>query len=699
MTAMSARFHPFHCPRRSLSILPVCLLFLAATVATPSAKSQTWKPLGPDGGDVRTLASDPTRPNFVYLGTTDGHIFGSEDGGRHWQLLGLAGAAHNAIVTAILVDPRDSDLLLASIWTRESRGEGGGIYRSTDRGRSWHPAGLVGHAVRAFVAAPSDPDTLVAGALDGVFRSRDAGENWEMITPANDPELRNFDSLAVDPQDPEIIYAGTFHLPWKTVDGGRDWAAIHEGMIDDSDVLSLAVNPSDPQQVFASACSGIYRSDDAGSHWKRIQGIPDSSKRTLVIRFDPGETNTLYAGTTDGLWKSTEGGARWRRVSPSSWVVNALAVLPAANAPKSDERTAPEQSYAHVLIGTEQQGVMVSDSTTDNFEPANEGFDHRRVVSLVVDRENPGRLGAVLANASDVVIESDDGGETWAPLSSGLAPASVRRLFSTPAGWYAAVASGGLMHLNMKSGHWVREGLVTEGAETTASAALSVAARAKPAAATMLSVVVNDLTFSDAAWFAATEEGLFKSNDAGKLWSRLSFSSLPLPADSVRVSADGSEIRIVSSHGMVFSNDAGRSWQWHDLPLESYGALRLEIADETTLLATSPSGLYISRDDGATWSRAQSGLPASAVNDLLVRSEFWVVSSENGGLYISRDQGANWSRIESPSTSPHDDYFPVIDAGFATDSIYAASANESLFRVELARSSVLTAGVGAGHRP
>ena len=136
LTAMKARRYPFHCPRRSLPIRAVFLIFLAATVAAPSAKSQTWKPLGPDGGDVRTLASDPTRPNFVYLGTTDGHVFGSQDGGRRWQLLGLAGAAHNAIVTAILVDSRDSDVLLASIWTREKQGEGGGIYRSTDRGRS-----------------------------------------------------------------------------------------------------------------------------------------------------------------------------------------------------------------------------------------------------------------------------------------------------------------------------------------------------------------------------------------------------------------------------------------------------------------------------------------------------------------------------------------------------------------------------------
>jgi len=678
-------------------MLFVFLLFLGATVAARTAKSQTWKPLGPDGGDARTLASDPTRPNFVYLGTTDGHVFGSEDGGRRWQLLGLAGATHNAIVTAILVDPRNSDLLFASIWTREKQGEGGGIYRSTDRGRSWQPAGLVGHAVRAFVAAPSDPNTLVAGALDGVFRSRDAGKNWEMITPANDPELRNFDSLAIDPRDPEIIYAGTFHLPWKTVDGGRDWAAIHEGMIDDSDVLSLAVNPSNQEQVFASACSGIYRSDDAGAHWRRIQGIPDSSKRTLVIRFDPRETNTLYAGTTDGLWKSTESGARWRRVSPSNWVVNALAVLPATSASKSDERTASEQSYAHVLIGTEQQGVMLSDGSTDNFEAANEGFDHRRVVSLVVDRENPRRLGAVLANSSDAVVVSHDAGETWGPLGSGLAPASVRRLFSTPAGWYAAVASGGLMRLDTKSGQWIREGRITESAAVTATAAHSVAARGKPAATFAFRAVVNDLTFSDAAWFAATEEGLFKSSDAGKSWSRLSFSSLPLPVNSVRVSSDGAEIRIVSSHGMVFSNDAGRSWQWHDLPLESYGALRLEMADAFTLLVTSPSGLYVSRDDGATWAKIQSGLPASPINDILVRPEFWIVSPEKGGLYISRDQGANWSRIENPSSAIPSDKFQVLEADAAATCIYAGSANESLYMLEVGRPPVLASSVSAGH--
>jgi photosystem II stability/assembly factor-like uncharacterized protein len=687
---MMASHHPFRCSGRSLfssTPFPISLLLILSfglSFGAPCATSQTWKPLGPGGGDVRALASDPSRPSVVYLGTTDGHIFGSDDAGRHWHLLGLAGAPHNAIVTAILVDPRNSDILFASTWTREKQGEGGGIYRSSDGGRSWRASGLVGHAVRAFVAAPSDPDTLVAGALDGVFRSRNAGKNWEMLTPADDPELRNFDSLAVDPRDSEIIYAGTFHLPWKTTDGGRDWVAIHEGMIDDSDVLSLVVNSSNPEQVFASACSGIYRSEDAGAHWKRIQGMPDSSKRTLVIRFDPARATTLYAGTTDGLWKSTEGGARWLRVSPSDWVVNALAVLP----------TSDESRSAHVLIGTEQQGVLVSDGSPEKFEPANEGFEHRRVISLTLDRENPGRLGAVLANAADPVVKTDDAGESWSPLGSGLASASVRRLFSTPAGWWAAVASGGLMRLDANSGQWIRDGLLVERGQTgTSGAANSVAGHAKPAE---FRAVLNDLTFSEREWFAATEQGLFTSSDAGKSWSPLPFSSLALPVDSVRVSADGVKIRIVSSHGMVFSRDAGRSWKWRDLPLESHGALRLEVVDATTLLATSPSGLYISRDDGTTWTKAQAGLPASAINDVLVRPEFWVVSVEKGGLYISRDRGANWSRIENPSGSAHADYFPVLVGGCAADSIYVASPNESLYLLELSSPSVLATSVSSG---
>ncbi|MGA8143662.1 MAG: hypothetical protein WB987_07220, partial [Candidatus Acidiferrales bacterium] len=529
---------------------------------------------------------------------------------------------------------------------------------------------------------------LVAGALDGVFRSRDAGKNWEMITPADDPELRNFDSLAIDPRNPEIIYAGTFHLPWKTTDGGQVWTAIHRGMIDDSDVLSLAVNPSNPEQVFASACSGIYGSDDAGMHWKRIQGIPDSSRRTLVIRFDPANQGTLYAGTTAGLWKSTDSGAHWRHVSPDDWVINSLAVVPAEDG----------SAASRILIGTEQQGVLVSGSATGEYESANDGFEHRRVVSLTLDRENPGHLGAVLANASDPVIQTNDAGETWSPLGSGLESGTVRRLFSTPEGWWAAVASGGLVRLDATTGKWIRAGILVERGQGRLVRASASSAGYTNSVEIPFRASVNDLSFSrDAIWFAATDEGLFRSNDAGASWFPVPFSLLTLPVNSVRVSADGKHVRIVCSHGMVFSDDAGHSWKWHDLPLESYGALRLEVADESTLLATSPTGLYMSRDAGATWSRAQAGLPAAAIDDVVVRPGFWAVSVRKAGLYVSRDRGDNWSRIEPPAGLAEPDYFPVLEAGSAPDRIYAGSANESMYLLDLSRPSMLASSLTSGH--
>jgi hypothetical protein len=69
--------------------------------------------------------------------------------------------------------------------------------------------------VRALVRAPSDPDRLVAGTLEGLFGSRDDGRTWQPISPPSHEELRNFDSIAIDPNDADVVYAGTFHLPWK----------------------------------------------------------------------------------------------------------------------------------------------------------------------------------------------------------------------------------------------------------------------------------------------------------------------------------------------------------------------------------------------------------------------------------------------------------------------------------------------------
>jgi len=662
------------------------LVFLAVF---PSS-AQTWEAIGPSGGDVRALVADPSHPEFVYLGTTDGHIFGSRDAGSHWSLLGQAGAAGNAIVTAILIDPHDSNTVIASTWTREQYGEGGGVFLSRDSGKTWRDSGLAGHAVRALVEAPSDPDILIAGALDGVFRSRDRGVNWERISPANDPEIRDLDSLSIDPQNPEIIYAGTFHLPWRTLDGGQSWQPIHRGMIDDSDVLSLAIDPTNPQRAFASACSGIYRSDDAGSLWQKIQGIPYSSRRTPVLRMDPSNHAILYAGTTEGLWKSDDGGATWRRISPLDWVINSLAVIP----PAEGVETSPEKAFTgRILVGTEQHGVLLSDDGGENFHPSNDGFHHRRVVSLAANPEKPASIAAVLADSADPIVVTADGGRTWSSLSAGLEPANIRRIYSADSGWVVALASGGLAHYDSEKAAWARIGseLGSCGITPVLAGRGNEAGQAKTCREPF-ATKINDLTFSDNAWFAATDAGLFVSRDRGADWAALPFAPIELPVESVRASRDGTKLRIVSSRAMLFSDDAGETWDWHDLPLEAGGVLRVEFAGPSTALAVAGTGLYISRDSGWTWRRAQSGLPQVPVSDIFIGPELWLASLASGGLYFSRDQGTTWSRVRrdsSPDGALESSQFPALLVESSSSLVLVGSGTEGLYILDLPRTPAI----------
>lgn len=654
---------------------------------------QTWKALGPAGGDVRALAVAPSDPQVVYLGTTDGHVFVSRDAGERWELAGRAGAGPNSIVSSILVDSRDSQKLFASIWTKETSGEAGGIYQSGDAGKTWRQSGLAGHAVRALAAAPSDSAALVAGALDGVFRSLDGGTSWRRISPENDPELRNFDSLAVDPQNPQVIYAGTFHLPWKTTDGGADWSPIHRGMIDDSDVLSIAVDPQNPFRILASACSGIYRSGDAGTLWQKIQGMPYSSRRTLIIRIDPSHPDTLYAGTTEGLWRSGNQGASWQRISPADWVVNTLAIT-SIGVPDQDNIGLSERG--RLLIGTEQQGVLLSDDAGQHFRAANDGFFHRRISSLALDPATSGHMAAVIANAPLPIVESDDGGDSWLPLGAGGEIPDAMRIFWTPDGWRVALASGGLARWDARNQKWARLGKLQE----RAARVRPLADRERFAEVNRpLLPVISDLAFSESHWFAATADGVLISEDKGVSWSPLPAASFGLTADSIRASRDGSRLRAVSSGGMIFSDDGGMTAHWRDLPLDSGGVQRIEFADDTTILALSRTGLYLSRDAGSSWKRAQNGLPAAPVADLFLRGELWFAEMASGDFYLSADGGLNWQRLGGIGDSGsrfEELQAAMARAGKEPGSIYAPSGSDGLFLLNLNQSSSASSLIAAG---
>jgi photosystem II stability/assembly factor-like uncharacterized protein len=267
---------------------------------------------------------------------------------------------------------------------------------------------------------------------------------------------------------------------------------------------------------------------------------------------------------------------------------------------------------------------------------------------------------------------------------------------------------GGLMRYDSAKKLWTQAGRLTpETAATFANLAeRKPVKKAGPArsAGTSFAEPVNDMGFSSAAWFAATDRGLLRSEDNGENWALMPLGPLPtLPVRSVRVSTDGQSLWIVSLRGMVFSHDAGKTWSWHDLPDSAGAALWLDSAPDAaaadgkeTLVASAENGLYISRDSGGTWKRVGSGLPQAPIQDLAIAGATFLASMRTGGLYLSRDAGRTWTRV---SGTLAEGFFPVVTTEEGATTLFAASATEGLYAVQLAGVATAQGNTKSTHEP
>jgi photosystem II stability/assembly factor-like uncharacterized protein len=646
-----------------MSGLGAVTLALTAAVA---AEAQSWRQVGPPGGTVISLGADPHDAGRLYLGTSDGHVFTSANEGAHWQLLSRIGAGQDDVITHIIVDSRDSKRLFASTWTLYTGG--GGVYRSNDSGRTWQIVGLAHETVRALAQSPTHPKTWLAASLTGVYRSTDEGANWERITPAKDTDLKNFDSVAFDPRDDNVIYAGTYHLPWKTTDGGKNWSPISKGMTDDSDVMSIIIDPANSESVHATACSGIYRSTNGAQRWTKYKDIPFVVHCTQLIRQDPQHPETLYAGTTSGLWKTTSGAGRWKRVTPVDWVIHEIVIDP-----KNSQR---------VIIGTEREGVQISEDGGATFASANTGFHHQHILDVAMDRERPERELVVLTFDTKAFLATKDGGNTWVPLGPGLKRTDLKHVYASPIGWWASLNKGGLMKYEETSAKWVRTGLLASDFASLASSkdkkgAATNRSSGGSKAPQLLASQVNDLTFTSTAWYAATTAGVLVSRDRGISWNLAGKDEfVGQAAQSLDASTDGSHIWAIALRNLIYSADAGAHWDAKELAFAAAGNLRVHRLDDSNLLITSNSGLYVSKDAGCEWNRAD--IRDLQFQDAAGSGNALVVSLQRHGLLASFDGGKSWQRVNSPLA---EGYFPVVRTR-RDGAVVAASATEGLLAYE-----------------
>ena len=679
----------------------------SASMADPGKYSDDWRANGPPGGDVRSLVVDPTNPDRFYLGTLDAQIYTSADGGKNWQLLYNFNRP-KLFVDHIIVDPRDSKILYVATHRHK---EAGGFFKSTDGGRKWRESPeLKNEALHSLTQAESNPNVLIAGTFNGVFRSDNSGDSWTQLPTYNTPGLVHVESLAIDPRTANTIYAGTWYLPYKSTDGGQNWRSIKNGIIDDSDIFAINIDPRDPNHVIASACSGIYETGNGGEAWTKVQGIPSQSRRTRAIVQHPSIAGLVFAGTTEGFWRSERGGKAdsWMVTTSRQLEVNSIAVHPSR----------PQTIY----IGTNNYGVMVSTDGGKNFVPTNGGYSGRFANVIVADREMPNRVYASTINTTTgggFLFVSTDNGETWRPSMRNMPPRLITYSILQDA------RDANLIYLGTNLGVYrsLDRGASWAPAGTAIKPAALPKGKRKPVAGAKQNTAVNSPTdatrrvqqaLNAAGYSVGIPDGhpgpqtiaALRKYQAdrhlpvtGKIDSAtlksLGLTGAPVQAIAIVVLADAVNalaqtidpdtqrpiILAATNLGLYRSFEPTKGWQM--LP---YGASldpRTSCVStdaqhpETIMVGTAASGVLISHDAGKSWQRV-SGVPSEAPVNTIARDAQrpnYIYVGTKQSFYVSRDGGLTWNR--RGGNLPFGDFTSILINPSNGDEVFVGNAYQT----------------------
>lgn len=214
---------------------------------------------------------------------------------------------------------------------------------------------------------PNNSATFYLGAGNGgVWRTTNAGNNWEPLTDYLVPSLSS-GALAIENGNPNVIYYGTGEavdgILWtylglgiyKTTDGGQSWYQLTGNLpTTGTKVYKIAINPANPDIVFTAMNLGLWRSSDAGSSWTRVVPTQDIAPYCTDVVISPTNPDIVYCAGPNyvnggiGYRKSTDGGITFNEINDPVFQPVRRTVLAISN-------SIPNILYATTNIPTEER--------------------------------------------------------------------------------------------------------------------------------------------------------------------------------------------------------------------------------------------------------------------------------------------------------------------------------------------------------
>ncbi len=589
---------------------------------------KTWTHLGlRDGLQIPALAIDPRDPNRVFAAVL-GHPYGpneerglfrSADGGQTWQK--VIYKDENTGASDVEIDPSNPDVIYASMWeAREGpwednnivNGSGGGLFKSTDGGNTWHQLsnGLPRDLAQIYVAiAPSNPQRLyatvaVASGPLAFYCSNDDGESWSRITDDPRPSGRiGGGDLAiprVDSKNADIVYSAST-VTMRSTDGGKTWSGFR-GAPGGDDYQNLWINPNDPNIILLVSDQGALVTVNGGATWSSWYNQPTAQlyhvavTPTFPYRVCGGQQES---GSVCISSRGNDGAITFREWHPVGVIEYGY--------------VAPDPLDPDVIYGGGRSEVSKfhwSTGQVQNVTPI-----PLRSAKYRTDRTEPTMFSPLdphtLYFASNVLFKTTDGGNSWQAISSDLTrenpgiPASVGNF-------------------------------IPKGADKQRGVIYALAPSFKN---------INTL-------WAGTDDGLiWQTRDGGKKWNDITPRDVTPWSKVTQISASHfdddsayasvSRFRINDEHPYIYrTHDGGKTWKLITTGLPDFGpvdTVREDPVRKGLLFAGTENSVWVSFDDGDHWQSLQLNLPHTSMRDLWIHENDLIVATHGRSFWILDD--------------------------------------------------------------
>ena len=313
----------------------------------------TWSRMTDPNVIVNDVYVDPRNPKHVLLATDRSGILASEDGATGFQASNT-GFSQRQVAT-LLVDEKSPATLYAGVINDKAYG---GVFVSTDMGRTWKQQSDGLHGDDIFVLAQSEDGTLLAGSSHGVFRwdgsawtPADAGASQPDPPPPPSPahsrahSRRHRPAPAKRAADPvplqgrvtllqpigDIWLAATPQGLFRSADHAASWTPVEtpNALTDAPGTGAWRTIAAQGNHIFIGRLDRIIASTDGGAAWQYVTFPPGLTALTSLALTPDG---TLWAGGREGVFDSKDQGRTWTILKRLPVVaVNSLTWNPSLN--------------------------------------------------------------------------------------------------------------------------------------------------------------------------------------------------------------------------------------------------------------------------------------------------------------------------------------------------------------------------------